>query len=286
MTPARAPRTVALAVLAIALASSTLTQCATSQGAPREQCSAPSDCRQSGTKCLWAIGGCDAGGQCGVVRPCLPGAADLVLCGCRGLPVDFSCISSSAGARATDRRRRCAADAGEAAGTDGMLAGSPSSGYAGFGLAVAAVRRAKEGDTECRQAHPSPACRSAPPTPSPEATHHSAIVAPAVERGDVRRGEVGGPDVQRELRRHTFAVAEEVEDEGVERDVADDVEELVGEAGDGEGGGGGRCDEKGDGAERRDAAEDHGRESAVHAIGHVATDQAIRSRSPRPQGRP
>jgi hypothetical protein len=74
-----------------------LTRCATSQGLPGSACSSPSDC-QSGTKCLYPIGaGCDAGGHCGVASSqCLPGAADLVLCGCGGVPVDLSCISNSA----------------------------------------------------------------------------------------------------------------------------------------------------------------------------------------------
>jgi hypothetical protein len=121
MTSARTSRTIAPAVLAIALASSILTQCATSQGAPGSACSAPSDC-QSGTKCLWAIGaGCDAGGHCGVASSqCLPGAADLVLCGCGGVPVDFSCISSSAVLeQPTATGGACGADGD--VGTDGGL---------------------------------------------------------------------------------------------------------------------------------------------------------------------
>lgn len=95
----RAIAAVTFAVLAGALVAGAggLTQCATTQGIPGASCSSSADC-QSGTKCLYAIGaGCDAGGRCGVASSeCLPGTADLILCGCGAAVLDLSCISNSA----------------------------------------------------------------------------------------------------------------------------------------------------------------------------------------------
>jgi hypothetical protein len=114
---------VAVTATAMIVALFALSHCANSQGALGSACSSPSEC-QSGTKCLYAIGaGCDAGGRCGVAASqCLPGAADLVLCGCGGVPVNLSCISSSAVLEqptATGEACSTSADGGSDAANDG-----------------------------------------------------------------------------------------------------------------------------------------------------------------------